>query len=120
MGLQKRNGRPPRNKGQRVEREMVKLFDGLEGVTCRRQPLSGALTHFPHDLYIDIDGFGPLVAEVKARANGAGFTQLDKWLGQGDLLVLKRDHQEPCYYMPQRVLFGLITALQQAKEAEND
>jgi hypothetical protein len=40
-----------------------------------------------HD--VDIYVFGadnaPLVAEVKGRKNGAGFTTLERWLGEYDL-----------------------------------
>jgi hypothetical protein len=37
----------------------------------------------------------PLVAEAKSRKNGSGFTTLERWLGEYDLLVLRRNHSEP-------------------------
>ena len=40
-----------------------------------------------------------LIAEVKARANGQGFSTLEKWLGANDLLFLKRDRTEPMVAM---------------------
>ena len=36
-------------KGTRVERKIVKLFQDL-CIQARRQPLSGALQDFPHDV----------------------------------------------------------------------
>jgi hypothetical protein len=29
-----------------------------------------------------------------SRKNGAGFTQLERWLGEYDLLVLRRNHAD--------------------------
>ena len=39
-------------KGTRVENEIVKLYK-KEGYKARRQPMSGAISAFPHDVYID-------------------------------------------------------------------
>ena len=44
----------------------------------------------------------PLVAEVKARANGAGFSTLEKWLGDYDALFLRRNGTEPLVLVPWR------------------
>ena len=55
-----------------------------------------------HD--IDLYPFGrdaaPLVAEVKARKNGSGFTQLEKWLGEYQVLFLRRDRADPLVLLP--------------------
>ena len=55
-----------------------------------------------HD--IDLYPFGrdaaPLVAEVKARKNGSGFTQLEKWLGDYQVLFLRRDRADPLVVLP--------------------
>jgi hypothetical protein len=63
-----------------------------------------------HD--IDIYAFGreeaPLVAESKARRNGGGFVQLEKWLGGFDLLFLRRNHADPMIVLPWRVWERLI------------
>ena len=42
----------------------------------------------------------PLVAEVKARKNGSGFTQLEKWLSEYDVLFLRRDRADPLVLLP--------------------
>lgn len=86
-----------KRKGTRVENEIVKLFI-KEGFKARRQPLSGAIQDFPHDVRVT-DLFGGTTVEVKARKSGGGFTQLDRWKGSADLLILKRDFKEPMVYM---------------------
>jgi Holliday junction resolvase len=78
------SGARHRRKGDRLEREIVARHKQV-GVHAERYPLSGA-SHFRgsgHDLdiYVLGENQAPLVAEVKARANGAGFTTLEKWLG---------------------------------------
>ena len=84
-------------KGTRVENESVKLFQA-EGYNARRQPLSGAIQAFPHDVQVT-DLFDGNNVEVKARKNGEGFTQLDKWKGSADLLILKKDRTSPMICM---------------------
>ena len=74
-----------KRKGTRVENEIVKLFQA-EGFKARRQPLSGAIQDFPHDVQVS-DLFNGINIEVKARKSGEGFTQLDKWKGSADLLI---------------------------------
>jgi len=86
-----------KRKGTRVENEIVKLFQA-EGFKARRQPLSGAIQDFPHDVQIS-DLFDGTNIEVKARKNGEGFAQLDKWKGSADLLILKKDFSNPMVYL---------------------
>jgi hypothetical protein len=50
----------------------------------------------------------PLVAECKARKNGAGFTTLEAWLSDYDLLFLKRNNAEPLVVLPWRVWRSLL------------
>ena len=73
-------GRSPRRKGDGIERELVELHGAL-GIYAERYPLSGAsrFRGSGHDLDLYVYGRdeAPLVAEVKARKNGAGFAQLD-------------------------------------------
>ena len=45
----------------------------------------------------------PLVAEVKARKDGQGFAQLERWLESYDLLFLRRNHADPLVAMPWRI-----------------
>jgi Holliday junction resolvase len=105
------SGARHRRKGDRIERELVELHRGL-GIHAERYPLSGAsrFRGSGHDL--DVYAFGPdaepLVAEVKARKDGGGFIQLERWLGDYDLLALRRNNAEPLIVMPWRVWARLI------------
>jgi Holliday junction resolvase len=106
------SGAAPRRKGDRCERELVLRHAEL-GVKAERYPLSGAsrFRGSGHDL--DVYAFGrdeaPLVTEVKARKNGAGFTTLEKWLGEYDaLLFLRRNHTDPLVLLPWRVWARLL------------
>ena len=85
--------RSQKAKGSRVEREIVKLFTEC-GFQAGRQPLSGALQQFPHDVYVN-NLLGGTTVEVKARKDGQGFTQLEKWKGTAELLILKRNNATP-------------------------
>jgi Holliday junction resolvase len=102
--------RHPR-KGNRIEREIVERHRAL-GVHSERYPLSGASRFRGAGHDIDVYAFGkdqaPLVAEVKARRNGGGFVTLEKWLGEYDLLFLRRDHVDPMVVMPWRVYARLL------------
>ena len=63
-----------------------------------------------HDLDVYVRGReeAPIVAEVKARKNGSGFTQLERWLGEFDVLFLRRNHAEPLVVVPWRVWAALL------------
>jgi hypothetical protein len=109
-----------RTKGARVEREMVHKLLEISGVEAQRVPLSGAAGgQFSGDIVIDLqrsdkDGKRKdirLVAEVKARRNGSGFAVLEKWLGDNDLLLLKKDRTNPTVAMPWKTFRKLIKAL---------
>jgi hypothetical protein len=105
------SGARHRRKGDRCERELVERHKTL-GIHAERYPLSGAsrFRGLGHD--IDIYCFGrdeaPAVAESKARKSGAGFTTLERWLGEYDLLFLRRDHTDPLVLMPWRVWARLL------------
>lgn len=95
-----------RNKGSRVEREMVALLNQSVTVNSKRVPLSGMQAGYPGDIHIDLaltphrEQDFTLMAEVKSRKNGAGFATLEKWIQDCDLLLLKRDRAEPFFAMP--------------------
>lgn len=99
-------GRASRDKGNRIERELVDGHKEL-GVHAERYPLSGAsrFRGSGHDL--DVYLFGreqaPIVAESKGRKNGAGFTTLEKWLGEYDALFLRRNNTDPLVLIPWRI-----------------
>jgi Holliday junction resolvase len=100
-----------RRKGDRVEREIIALHKAL-GIAGERYPASGA-TRFRGsghdiDLYLFGDDAAPAVCEVKARKDGAGFMQLEKWLGEYDALFLRRNNAEPLVLVPWRVWKRLL------------
>ena len=92
-----------RQKGDRIEREIVHLHEKM-GVPAQRVPLSGAAGgHFSGDVWI-----GDMKAEIKARANGEGFITLEKWLGENDMLFLRRDRKTPLVVLPWNTYAELI------------
>jgi Holliday junction resolvase len=105
------SGARHRRKGNRVERELVQLHKAL-GVHAERYPLSGASqfrdSGHDMDLYVFGKDEAPLVAEVKARKNGGGFIQLERWLGEFDLLALRRNDADPIIVLPWRTWAQLI------------
>jgi Holliday junction resolvase len=107
----RRGGRRSRRKGDRVERELVDLHRQI-GVHAERVPLSGAARYKGGCHDVDIYAFGddkvPLVCEVKARANGGGFTTLEKWLGDNDALFLRRDRAAPLVVLHWSVWVALL------------
>lgn len=101
-------GRKERNKGLRVEREIVhKLKDA--GIDAERVPLSGAAG----GSYTGDISFGGWVAEVKARKDGEGFKKIEEWLGDNDCLILKRNNKDPTVVVPWGHFVELFTALQE-------
>jgi len=96
-------GRMQRNKGARVEREIVQRFIDI-GLHAEKVPLSGAAGgSFSGDLLVD----GRRV-EVKARKDGTGFKLLYRWLGDNDFLVCKQDRTEPLVIMTIQTLGDLL------------
>jgi hypothetical protein len=105
------SGARHRRVGNACEREVVDRHRDL-GIHAERYPLSGASRFRGSGHDIDVYAFGrdeaPLVAEVKKRRGGAGFTQLERWLGDYDLLVLRRNHADPMIVLPWRVWARLL------------
>jgi Holliday junction resolvase len=101
--------RASRDKGNRIERQIVALHAGL-GVKAERVPLSGAAHYQSNGGDIDVYAFGaevaPLAGEVKARDNGEGFARL----GDSDVLFLRRDRAEPVVATPWRIWARLMRA----------
>jgi len=83
-----------RDKGNRLEREVVNLCKEM-GLDAHRVPLSGAVTGYKGDVIV-----AGMRAEVKGRASGEGFKTLERWLGEHDLLFLRRDRAQPMVLMP--------------------
>ena len=100
-------GKSQRDKGQRIERELVHLHLAA-GVPCERVPLSGAAGgSYSGDLLI----CGEYTGEVKARASGAGWKVLEGWLIDNDMLFLRRDRQQPLVLLPWGAYTELMRAL---------
>ena len=89
-----------RRKGGRIERELVRLHleAGIGAVKLSRTGYAGS------DLQI-AEAFS---AEVKARASGNGFKQPEAWLGDGDLLFVRRDRQSPLVVLPWSVYLMVL------------
>jgi hypothetical protein len=108
------SGARHRRKGIRVEREVVERHKAL-GIHAERYPLSGARRFRGSGHDIDLYPFGreeaPIVAEVKARRNGAGFTQLKTWLAEHDALFLRRNNADPIVMLPWRIWAALLLRL---------
>jgi Holliday junction resolvase len=105
------SGASHRRKGDRFERQLIKNHQSV-GVHAERYPLSGASRFRGSSHDIDIYAFGrgaaPLVAEVKARKNGAGFSMLEEWLGDCDALFVRRNNAEPLVVLPWRIWARLL------------
>lgn len=60
------------------------------------------------DIYAHGRNEAPLVFEVKSRKAGAGFTQIERWLGEYDGLALRRNHGEPLIVLPWHIWAALL------------
>lgn len=101
--------RKSRDKGQRIEREIVQRHRDM-GVHAERVPLSGAAGgSYTGDILIHLERMSALVGEVKARKNGAGFATLEGWLSKNDVLFLRRDRAEPLVVLPWSTWERLVT-----------
>ena len=101
-------GRMSRDKGGRIEREIVGAHREI-GVRAERVPLSGG-AHYQgngHDVDVYLAGRdAPLCCEVKARA--AFPSWLLTWLADNDALFLRGDHAEPFVVLPWRTWAEMV------------
>ena len=100
-----------RDKGLRAEREIVDRHKVIN-ISAERYPLSGASRFRGSGPDIDLYPFGrdaaPLVAEVKSRKNGSGFTLLEKWLCDYQALFLRRIRADPLVVLPWSTWVALL------------
>jgi Holliday junction resolvase len=100
-----------RRVGNACEREIVERHKALD-IHAERYPLSGASRFRGSGHDVDVYALGrdeaPLGCEVKKRRGGAGFTTLEKWLGEFDALFLRRNHADPMIVLPWRVWARLL------------
>ena len=91
-----------RQKGSRIEREIAQMFRLLGFEANRVDEKMGQLGKTQScdvDAFIDGADKPPWKVEVKARSNGEGFKNLDAWLADNELLILRKDRSEPGVYM---------------------
>ena len=96
-GKKPRSKNYSKSKGTRIENEIVSKLQEKD-IPAERVIMSGALGHLRDDLKHDIR-VGPFSGEVKARSDGKGFIQLENWMGDADLLFLRRDRSQPMVCM---------------------
>jgi hypothetical protein len=76
--------------------------------------MSGAAGRYDDRLEGDVhigtlpNGRQLFTAEVKARKSGAGFKTLEKWLGDNDLLFLRRNNANAIVAMPWATFIDLM------------
>jgi Holliday junction resolvase len=100
-------GRSSRDKGNRLERAVVRLLQDA-GLGAERVPLSGSAggSHLG-DLTVPVIGVDRTV-ECKARANG--FAQLYAWLQDRDVLIVKADRRDALVVLPLRLAAEIAMA----------
>jgi Holliday junction resolvase len=107
-------GKPSRDKGARVERNIVnRLRD--RGIEARRVPLSGATDWQKGDVQLWTPD-GPWIGEVKGRKQFPAW--LVEWLGDNHCLFLVADRQEPLVVLRMDRLEELL--LKPAKQSVRD
>jgi Holliday junction resolvase len=105
-------GRAPRQKGNRLERALVKLLQD-HGLGAERVPLSGAAGgSYLSDLTVPVIG-RELVVEAKARANS--FSRLYAWLDGRDVLVVKVDRRDALVILPLKLAIDIAVAAESRK-----
>ena len=110
------NGRAMKEKGSRIELEIVHRLREA-GIEAERIVLSGAAGRFHSRLEHDVRVSDTFQCEVKARANGEGFLLLEQWLGTAAMLFLRRDRQDPFVFIPWETFEKLIGAYERERLA---
>jgi len=97
--------RSAKAKGTRLEKLVADDLQAL-GLEAGKQPGSGIYEDYPSDNWAIIHG-KRYIFECKARAEG--HRTLDRWRGDADLLVIKRDRKEPMVYMAWSVFKEIVS-----------
>ena len=100
------SGRSPRQKGDRLERAVVRTLQEA-GVDAKRVPLSGSAAGYPGDVVATLAG-RELTLECKARKA----SPLYGWLADRDALIVKADRQEPLVALRLEDLLNLLDVAQ--------
>jgi len=108
----KRGGRASRQKGNRLERAIVRLLQDRV-IGAERVPLSGSAGgSYLGDLTVPLLG-RDLIVEAKARANG--FARLYSWLEGRDVLLIKADRRNALVVLPLRLAAEIALAAERRK-----
>jgi hypothetical protein len=108
----RKGGRRPRNKGRRLEQQLV-AFLQRAGIAAERVPLSGSAGgKFAGDLSIPVLGVDRC-CECKARSRG--FSRLYCWLTQRDLLIVRQDRREPLVVIPIRLAIEIAVGAERGR-----
>ncbi len=106
-------GSAPRNKGNRFERALVRLFQDA-GFGAERVPLSGSVGgSYSGDISVPLLG-RDLVVEAKIRS--AGFKSLYTWLEGRDALILRANHQPPLVVLPLKLALEIASAAEHGRK----
>jgi Holliday junction resolvase len=107
-----RGGRRSRDKGNRLERELVNLLQRA-GITAERIPLSGSAGgKFAGDISIPVLGVDRC-GECKVR--GKGFGQLYTWLRDRDLLIIRADRRELLVVVPLKLAIEIAVSAERGR-----
>jgi hypothetical protein len=108
----RRGGRRSRDKGNRLERELVNLLQRA-GIAAERIPLSGSAGgKFAGDISIPVLGVDRC-CECKVR--GKGFGQLYTWLRDRDLLIIRADRRELLVIIPLRLAIEIAVSAERGR-----
>ena len=102
---------PSRNNGSRIEREVAQKFRDMGFEAHRVDEKRGQLGKDKStDVHVFLEGKDkpPTTIEIKGRKNGEGFSVLERWKGDNDLLILKRNHRQPAVFMDMDQLEKLL------------
>ena len=107
-------GRASRDKGNRMERAIVRAFQD-KGVAAERVPLSGSAGgSYLGDFTVPVLGVDR-VGEAKAR--GTGFARLYDWLADRDFLVIKADRRPALVVLPLTLAVEIAAAAERGRTA---
>jgi hypothetical protein len=108
----RRGGRASRQKGDRLERAIVRLLQD-HGLSAERVPLSGSAGgSYRGDLTVPLLGRA-LVIEAKARKDG--FRELYAWLEAREVIV-RADRKAPLCILPLSLAIEFAAAAERAKD----
>jgi Holliday junction resolvase len=105
-------GRASRQKGNRLERALVRALQD-NGFAAERVPLSGSAGgSYTSDLTVPLLGRD---LRIEAKSRGTGFSQLYEWLSGADLLIVRRDRSEPLVVVPLALAIEIAQAAERAR-----